>query len=229
MQHNLITKAIINQGNVTSDSTLPTSSIASSALRLNQTTANIQLSLPPGIIGQTLTVYNNGTVPVYVGDVGTGYFTIGVNAGLEFYYSGLLWIPISLYPTYGTAGKTSTQVLLLAPTDITWTNFLGRGVGFNVNNGLNTTFTLPANRTYKMEALFTPTVAGVAYSIQWVDSSNSPIGTINLPAQGLASLSHVEAIAVFRPTVDTDVKLRHSGGIGVTLGTVSYVDINSRD
>lgn len=138
-----------------------------------------------------------------------------------------IWTNGSLGPLYYYTDKT-TQVIAVGPADVTWNaaaSDASNGITFNGT----TLFTLAANRLYKLTANITPTVATVEYSISWVDTSNVAIGSLNQPANGLANLSHVHAFALFKPLVNTQVKVRLTSAVALTLGPVCSVFIETVD
>lgn len=132
-----------------------------------------------------------------------------------------------LAPLYLYTDK-ALQAIVLGPADITW-NAPAVDAVSGVTYTAPGTFTLTANRTYKLSANITPTVAALAYSLSWVDAANAVVGSLNQPANGLANLAHVHAYAMFRPLVNTVVKVRMTGAVALTLGTICSVFIESVD
>lgn len=138
-----------------------------------------------------------------------------------------IWSTVAAQRLYLYTDKAA-QAIVLGPADITWNSPAAdavNGVTFNGTTG----FTLAANRLYKLTANITPTVAALAYSLSWVDSANAVIGSLNQPANGLANLAHVHAFAVFKPLVNTIVKVRMTSAVALTLGTICSVFIETVD
>lgn len=133
----------------------------------------------------------------------------------------------TLVPRYLYTDKAA-QTIVLGPADINWNTPAADAISGLTYNAPGT-FTLTAGRLYTLRATLIPTVAALAYSISWVDSTNAVIGSLNQPASGLANLDHVHAYAVFKPLVGTIVKLRLTSAVALTLGTICSVSIHTEN
>lgn len=152
-----------------------------------------------------------------------GQIPISQGAGQQ-----VIWGNQTALPRYYLATDKTAQAIILGPADITWNTPAPDAInGFIFTSP--TQITVPANRTCKLIANLTPTVAAVAYTIQWVDNSNTPVGSLNQPANGLANLNHVHAIAFVRFAVDTIVKVRMVSAIALTLGPVCSILLETVD
>lgn len=138
-----------------------------------------------------------------------------------------IWSNSNLTRLYLFTDKNA-QAIVLGPSDIGWNVPAADAINGVAFNG-TTQFTLTANRTYKLIANITPSVAALAYSIQWVNSANVAVGGLNQPANGLANLAHVHAFSVFRPLVNTIVKVRLTSGVALTVSAVCSVFIETVD
>ena len=110
-----------------------------------------------------------------------------------------------------TSGQTLTN-----GTDITWSTVTAFGFSI-VNDG--TLFTLTANKTYRLSAgiKVSAQTSGEFLELSWVDNANADVGigghaiTFGMPdtaAENSQNTAHV----MFTPSVDTQVKLRATGG-----------------
>lgn len=127
-------------------------------------------------------------------------------------------------PLYAATDKAAQAIIVAG--DVTWNTPAVDAINGITFNG-STQFTLPANRLYHIDVLIKPSVAAVAYTISIVDTSNNPIGSLNLPINGLASLAHEHAQAAFKPLVNTTIKVRCTGTI--TIGASSVILIRTLD
>lgn len=165
---------------------------------------DIKLATAPGTAGQVLT------------SQGVGVQVIWANA-------------TSQAKQYLYTDKAA-QVIVVGPADVTWNapaaDAVTPGVSLDAGGIL---INLSANRTYHLTANITPTVAALAYSLSWVTPGNVAVGSLNQPANGLANLAHVHAFAVYRPLVAAQVKVRMTGAVALTLGTVCSIFIEAKD
>ncbi len=156
------------------------------------------------------------------GDAGTtGQILISQGIGNQVIWS------TQLVPLYAATDKVA-QLSLIGASDITWNVPAADAINGITFNG-STLWTLPANRTYLIQAYIKPTLATLAYTLTIVDTANNPVGSLNQPISGLASLAHEHCTAWFRPLVNTQIKLRLSGGLGVTIGATSHLIIRTQD
>lgn len=123
----------------------------------------------------------------------------------------------------------AAQVIALGPADVTWNAPAADAVNGVSRDAGGILFNLLPNRTYKLTANITPTAAALAYSLSWVNTLNVAVGSLNQPANGLANLDHIHAFAVFRPLILTQVKVRMTTAVALTLGIICSVFIESVD
>lgn len=119
-------------------------------------------------------------------------------------------------------GNKAAQTIAASPEDLTWSAPVEQ---FGVSQQSPTVFRLLANHTYKLEALFILNSPAATYFAFWSTLANAPVGTVNTPAIGADQASHNHAVALFKPLVDTDVKVRVLNGIGTTFEAESIVSI----
>jgi hypothetical protein len=84
---------------------------------------------------------------------------------------------------------------------------------------------LLANHTYEMKAYFILNSPNATYFAFWSSTANAPVGAVNAPAIGVDQNANNYAIAIFRPAVDTIVKVRVLTGIGTTFEAESLISI----
>lgn len=168
----------------------------------------------PNVIGPLQAAGNEGTVGQTLQSAGPG--------------AQVVWGPNTALPRQFLGTDKVSQAFLLAAGDLTWNAPAAdgfQGVTYNAPG----TFNLLANRTYWLFATIVPTVALVAYSVSWVNTANALVGSLNQPAGGIAGLSHSQAIALFRPLVNTIVKVRMTSAVSLTIGPASSVIIQALD
>lgn len=168
----------------------------------------------PNIIGPVGLAGNEGTANQVLTSAGAGAQAVWANA-------------TALVRVYAATDKAA-QAIVVGPADITWNTPAADAMTGITFNG-STQFTLPANRTYKISVLIKPTVAALSYNISIVDTANNPVGSLNQPVNGLASLDHEHATAVFRPLVSTAIKVRMTSAVALTLGTLCHIIIEAID
>jgi len=123
-----------------------------------------------------------------------------------------------------TATERTTNQDIVGPDDVTW-DTPDAGVTNGIAFSSSKLFTLLANRTYELTA-FILTTAADTYTFEWVDSANAPVGAVNAPGIN-ADRTFVES--VFTPLVDTDVKVRLTTTVNVTVISPSWVVIKTLD
>lgn len=145
------------------------------------------------------------------------------------------WANSNLSRLYFATDKVA-QLSVIGASDLTWNQppaDAQNGITLDsVTSGsaiAGVTINLPANRTFQINAYIKPTVAALAYTVTITDTSNVPIGSLNLPVSALANLNLEIATAWFRPLVATKIKVRLSGGVGLTIGSISRIVITSED
>lgn len=119
------------------------------------------------------------------------------------------------------------QTTTLAVVDLTWNVGAADVINGVVFDG-STQFTLTANRLYNIQATIIPTSSLAAYSVSIVDTANNPVGSINHPAAGIGE-THTHAIALFKPLVDTVIKVRLTNAVTITFGTQCFLSIETAD
>lgn len=135
---------------------------------------------------------------------------------------------VQLSRKYLATDKTA-QTIVLGPADVTWNTPAADATDGSITFNGSTQFTLPANRTYKITVIVKPSVAAVGYSIIICDTSNVAVGSINLPISGLANLEQNIAVAIFRPLVNTAIKVRMTSAIALTLSNLCNITIEALD
>lgn len=122
----------------------------------------------------------------------------------------------------------------LTPGDVSNWNTTVASSGSNITNNEDGTFTLLADRTYKLIAEATDANVGTSGEIdfEWVDAANAVLpgvkglgvnwtgGTDNITS---GSDSQSDALAVFTPSVDTTVKIRFTGSKDFAMTVESRV------
>lgn len=169
----------------------------------------------PDVIGDLRAAGNAGTA---------GQVMTSQGAGVQCQWAS----QVQLSRVYAATDKVS-QAIVVGPADITWNAPAADAIAGGITFNGSTQFTLPANRTYKISVRIKPTVAALAYNISIVDTSNNPVGSLNQPINGLASLAAEYAVAVFRPLVSTAIKVRMTSAVALTVGPISNIIIEALD
>jgi hypothetical protein len=122
------------------------------------------------------------------------------------------------------AAKLTANTVISPNTDMSW-NLTQGNIAYSSPN-----FTLLAGKSYELEASLVVSASAAGFVVyQWVDSSNNPVGTVNV--QGMAvmpteasstSISNTIAKATFTPVVNTNVKIR----VGAMGGSGSPTSVN---
>lgn len=166
------------------------------------------------LYGDVRLASNAGTANQVLTSQGVGVQAIWANA-------------TSLTKLYAATDKPA-QTIVVGPADITWNTPAADAMTGITFNG-TTQFTLLENRTYEIQVRIKPTVAALAYNISIVDTANNPIGSLNQPIAGLASLATEFATAFFRPLVNTAIKVRMTSAVALTIGASSWIIIKAVD
>lgn len=119
-------------------------------------------------------------------------------------------------------GAKAAQTIAASPEDLTWSVPIEQ---YGVSQQSSTVFRLLANHTYSLEAHFILNSPNVSYFAFWSTLANAPVGVVNAAAIGVNGTSFNYAKAIFRPLVDTDIKVRVLTGIGTTFEAESIVSI----
>lgn len=116
------------------------------------------------------------------------------------------------------------QTIAAGAEDLTWNVPIEQ---YGVSQQSAVLFRLLANHTYELEASFILNSPNVSYFAFWSTTANAPVGAVNAPAIGANGTSFNYAKAIFRPLVDTDVKVRVLTGIGTTFEAETIVSIRA--
>lgn len=123
-------------------------------------------------------------------------------------------------------GNKAAQTIAAGAEDLTWNVPVEQ---YGITQQSSTVFRLLANHLYDLEALFILNSPAATYFAFWSTLANAPVGVVNTPAIGADQAAHNHARALFRPLVDTDVKVRVLTGIGTTFEAETIVSIKAID